>query len=200
MSSVNLNLLPEHWRPQTSRRNGRKSVPRHRKALETRNYLLRRLEQLRTMLLNGEEAIIVLNNRIKKLGQVGGEQELQQAVCTCVTARAGRAAMMLIYELFAHRHAPISGRTDMARDKARDAARDAADFCAYWYGDTIRSLASQKVQQIRRLVVETIKQAGETSWSHQTTTVQNTTTIHDVSAPLAAKIKVVTKIVEIISM
>ena len=132
---------------------------KHERALANRRYLLQRLEQLKALLLNGEEALVLLNNRVRKLNKAVGERELQQALCSCITGRAGRAALMLVSELFVDKDsARFSAKPEAARKRASEAARDTAEFCSFWYGDTIRSEMKQNERLIRRLALQV---AGE---------------------------------------
>lgn len=128
------------------------------KALANHKYLLSRLESLKTMLLNGEESLIVLNNRVKKLNQAVDESELQAALCNCITSRGGRSALMLMNELFVDKNSykMLQNLPDAAA-KARRAAMDTAEYCSYWYGDTIRSQAVQKEKLIKKLVLKEAK-------------------------------------------
>lgn len=148
-----------------------KTKPAHQNALLNFQYLLQRLEELKIILFNGEESLIILNNRVKKLNQAIGEDELQSALCNCIISRAGRSALMLMNELFVDKDSEEKMKDlKLAKKKGEDAALDTAEFCSYWYGDTLRSQAIQKEKQIKRLVYKVKK------FSYNKTSIKTTKT------------------------
>lgn len=164
-ASLNLTHLPSLTASKGRRKRSNLAAgdteprPVYQAALENYRYLLNRLEQLKAILFNGEEALIAVNNRVRKLNQVVREEELQRALCACITCRGGRAALMLMNEIFVDKNSQsLLERPEVGAKKADDAARDTAEFCSYWYGDTIRAETMQREQQIKKLVLELAKE------------------------------------------
>lgn len=142
--------------------------PVYQTALANYRFLLSRLELLKAILLDGEEALIAVNGRVKKLNQVVGEPELQAALCACITSRGGRAALMLMNELFVDRDsASLLSRPEVGAKKAGEAARDTAEFCSYWYGDTLQAETRQREHQIKKLVLELAKEMSAAGSDHK---------------------------------
>lgn len=115
--------------------------------------LLARLDELKRMLLDGEEALVVLSNHVKQLPEAVEqltERKLAALVCDCVTSRGGRAALMLVSELLVDKHASEAMRDlAAARRKALAAARDTAQFCSFWYADTMRHVLRVRAKHVR---------------------------------------------------
>lgn len=172
---------------------------KHKSALANYRYLLSQLEILKGLLLNGEESLIMMNNRVKKLNQMVAEDELQTALCNCITSRGGRAALMLMNDLFTDKNSADAMKDlDLAKRKAEAAARDTAEFCSYWYGDTIRSEAVQKEKAIKKLVLQLAKHKHTVN---KTAVIKTTKTIKRGKSTLReTQTRVVTTIVQMTSL
>lgn len=124
-----------------------------REQVLSRKLLVSRLSELKSRLLVGEQELIKMTNKLKRLNQLSDPGDFRAALCGCLAARAGKWAMMSVNELLEKRDlAKLLTDLKAARARGETIGRDVATFCSRWHADFIRTIALKYGHSVKKFV------------------------------------------------